>query len=183
MNRGGMEGEDSTTSGSWLNYRLTATPSAAGTKLPTTCPVTTCLLELYQECVEKGVWSCVLYEVHDGMEKLTFLSKNDASFTPARTTTSQREETCMQQEAQGGMGREEAYPLSGPPPPVWQCGRRGNSSSGYDHYSGLRHCRSGSSRGCFSPPASSMPTPHDPPRKRVKTVMDHSNQQQILCCH
>jgi hypothetical protein len=43
--------------------------------LVSTCPVTARLLELYQECMENGVWACVLYEAHDGIEKLTFLSK------------------------------------------------------------------------------------------------------------
>jgi hypothetical protein len=67
-----MEGENSATSGSWLNYKLTPTPYTAGAKLPTTCPATACLLELYQECMENGVWARVLYEARDGIEKLTF---------------------------------------------------------------------------------------------------------------
>ncbi len=75
-----MEGESSTISGSRLNYRLTATSAAAGAIPPTTCPVTTRLLELYQKCVDNGVWTRVLYEAHGGIEKLTF-------FTLAGTTT------------------------------------------------------------------------------------------------
>ncbi len=82
-NRGGMERESSNISGSCLNYRLTATPSAAGMNPPTTCPVTVCLLELYHECVENSVWACVLYEALDGMEKLAFLCRMK---TPLRQT-------------------------------------------------------------------------------------------------
>jgi hypothetical protein len=63
-----MEGESSATSGNRLNYRLTAVPPAAGTNPPNTCPITTRLLELYQECVENGVWARVLYEARDGTE-------------------------------------------------------------------------------------------------------------------
>jgi hypothetical protein len=70
-----MEGESSTISGSQLNYRLTTMPAAAGVIPPSTCPVTTRLLPLYQECVDNGVWARVLYEARDGREKLTFLRK------------------------------------------------------------------------------------------------------------
>jgi hypothetical protein len=70
-----MEGESSATSGNRFNYRLTATPSAAGANLPNTCPITARLLQLYQECVENGVWARVLYKPRDGIEKLTFLCK------------------------------------------------------------------------------------------------------------
>jgi hypothetical protein len=55
-----MEGESSATSGSRLNYRLTATPSVAGVIMPATCPVTIRLLELYQEYMGNGVWARVL---------------------------------------------------------------------------------------------------------------------------
>jgi hypothetical protein len=64
-----MEGESSATSGSRLNYRLTPMPYEAGRNPPTTCPVTTRLLELYQKCVGNGVWVHVLYEARDGIEK------------------------------------------------------------------------------------------------------------------
>jgi hypothetical protein len=70
-----MEGESSAISGSWPNYRLTATPATAGAIPPVTCPVTTRLLELYQECVDNGVWARVLYDSRGGIEKLTFLRK------------------------------------------------------------------------------------------------------------
>ncbi len=70
-----MEGESRATSGNRLNYRLTAMPTAAGANPPNTCPITARLLELYQECVENGVWAGVLYEARDGIEKLTFLRK------------------------------------------------------------------------------------------------------------
>ncbi len=55
-----MEGESSATSGIRLNYRLTATPSAAGANLRNTCLVITHLLEPYQECVENGVCAYAL---------------------------------------------------------------------------------------------------------------------------
>ncbi len=42
---------------------------------------------------------------------------NASFFTPPWTMTGQREETCAWQEAQRGLGREEAYLLSGQPPP------------------------------------------------------------------
>jgi hypothetical protein len=70
-----MEGESTATSGSRLNYMLTKTPSSAGTNPPSTCPVTASLIELYRECVKNSVWVCVLYEAHDGIERLTFLAK------------------------------------------------------------------------------------------------------------
>jgi hypothetical protein len=75
-----MEEESSATNGSRLNYKLTATPSAAGANLPNTCPITARLLKLYQEGVENGVWTHVLFEPRDGIEKLTFLRK---SVTPS----------------------------------------------------------------------------------------------------
>ncbi len=75
VNRGCMEGESSATSGSQHNYRLTAMPSSAGTNPPTTCPVTTRLLEVYQECIENDVWVRVLYEGMERVEKLTFFHK------------------------------------------------------------------------------------------------------------
>ncbi len=62
-----MEGESSATTGNRLNYRLTATPSAAGANPPNTCPITARLLEIYQECIENGVWAHVLYEARDGI--------------------------------------------------------------------------------------------------------------------
>jgi hypothetical protein len=74
-NLGGMEGESSATRGKRLNYRLTAIPPAAGANTPNTCPVTACLLELYQECVVNSVWAHVLCEASDRIEKLTFLHK------------------------------------------------------------------------------------------------------------
>jgi hypothetical protein len=70
------------------------------------------------------------------------------------------------------MGREEAYTLSVPPPPMGQHGRRGYSGSGSDHYGGQRCCRFGSSHKCLSPPASSMPIHPDSPQKHVKTLTD-----------
>jgi hypothetical protein len=63
-----MEGESSAISGSQLNYRLITTPAAAGAIPPSTCPVTTHLLVLYQECLDNGVWARVLYEARDGVE-------------------------------------------------------------------------------------------------------------------
>jgi hypothetical protein len=60
-NWGGMERESSAIIGTWLNYRLTAMSAAtAGAIPPITCPVTARLLELYQECVDNGVWAQVL---------------------------------------------------------------------------------------------------------------------------
>jgi hypothetical protein len=112
----GMDGQSSATSGSWLNYRLTTKPCSS-VNPPTTCPVTARLLELYQECVENGVWASVLYEGVMGLKTHLSLQNNASFITPAWTRTSQREETCARQEAQGGLGREEAYPLSGLPPP------------------------------------------------------------------
>ncbi len=52
-----------------------AKPSATGRILPTTCPVTTCLSDLHQECMDNCSWACVLYEVHSTIEKLTFIPK------------------------------------------------------------------------------------------------------------
>jgi hypothetical protein len=88
-----MEGESSAYSGSRLNYRLSATPAAAGAIPPSTCPVTTRLLALYQECVDNGVWARVLYEACDGIEKLTF-PEDASTFTPAWTKTGKRAEAC-----------------------------------------------------------------------------------------
>jgi hypothetical protein len=83
-NRDGMEWESSIASGSRLNYKLTTMPSTVGTIPLTTCLVTTCLLELYEECVDKGVWVRVLYEARDGIEKLTFLCKTMPPCQPGR---------------------------------------------------------------------------------------------------
>jgi hypothetical protein len=76
-----MEEDSSTSHGKQLNYMLTATPIAAGRISLTTCPVTTRLLELYQECVNNGDWTRLLYEMHGGIEKLTFIHKTAARST------------------------------------------------------------------------------------------------------
>jgi hypothetical protein len=90
--RAGMEGESSATSGNRLNNRLTAAPPAAGVNTPNTCSITACLLELYQECVENGVWVRVLYKARNGTEKLTFLRKTSppSSRPPGRRPASER---------------------------------------------------------------------------------------------
>jgi hypothetical protein len=79
-------------------------------------PVTTRLLELYQEHVDNGGWARVLYEARGRIDKLT-LSQNSSScghpsFTsPAWTMTGKQEEASMRQEVQGGLGREEEYSI------------------------------------------------------------------------
>ncbi len=69
---------------------------SSGANLPTTCPFTTCLLELYQECMENSVWAHVLYEVWDGIEKLTFLLKAmpPSSRHPGWRPASERRRAC-----------------------------------------------------------------------------------------
>jgi hypothetical protein len=52
----GMDRKSSTTN-------LTIMPTAAGGLLPSTCSVTTCQLELYQERMDNGGSAHVLYEV------------------------------------------------------------------------------------------------------------------------
>jgi hypothetical protein len=114
-----MKGESSAINESWLNYRLTATSAAAGSISPATCPVTTHLLELYQECVDNGVWVRVLYKAHGGIEKLTFLCKKTSppsSSQPRRRLASKRrctcDKRCREAWAERSRNRSWAYPLA-----------------------------------------------------------------------
>jgi hypothetical protein len=70
-------GKSSTTSGDWPNYHtfLTAMPSAAGRLLPLLRSATSCLLDLYHECVDNGGSALVLYKAFGSIEKLTFTHK------------------------------------------------------------------------------------------------------------
>ena len=81
----------------------------------TTCSVTTRLLELYQECVNNNGWARVLYEARGGTEKLTFIRNLPPASPsaappqprqPGRRPASERRRA--RQEAEGGLGREEA---------------------------------------------------------------------------
>jgi hypothetical protein len=91
-----------------LLWRGTAAPPAGA------CPTArlTRLLELYHN----DGWACVMYEAYGRCRKAVFhvqttigSSRCCPSYTsPARTTTDQQEKTCLQQEAEGGLGREEA---------------------------------------------------------------------------
>jgi hypothetical protein len=70
-----MEGESSATCGSHLIYNQTSHAPSAGESPPSTCSFTTCLLELYQECMDNGGWASVLYEVCGRIEKLSLICK------------------------------------------------------------------------------------------------------------
>ncbi len=69
-----MERESIATSESWPNYNthLTVEPSAASWPLPFPHSVTSCLLELYHECMDNNGWVWVLYEAHGRVENLSF---------------------------------------------------------------------------------------------------------------
>jgi hypothetical protein len=146
-----MEGESSATSGTWLNYRLTATPSAAGTNPPTTCPITARLLELYQKCVENGVWAHVLYEARDGIEKAHFSPHNDAPFFTPSWMTQAREcdKRCREARAEKRRIRSQARYL--PSGGVGEEATADDSCSSFDHYGVWHRCCSGSSHECLPP--------------------------------
>jgi hypothetical protein len=153
-----MEGESSAISGSRPNYRLTATPATASAIPPVTCPITTRLLELYQECVDNGVWARVLYQARGGIEKLTFLRKKTppSSRQPGRRPASERRR-------ERNKKRREAW-----------AERRQNRSRARS----LATVNVGGEATVaaqavsISPPTSSTPIPPDPPRKRAKIVTD-----------
>jgi hypothetical protein len=63
---------------------LTVTPSAAGRLPPPLRSVSSCLLDFYHECVDNGGWARVLYDTHDGLEKLTIIRRIPP--TPAPST-------------------------------------------------------------------------------------------------
>jgi hypothetical protein len=71
-------GIDGSTSGGCQQQQsanLTTMPSAAGRSPPPLHPVTSHILELYNECTDNGGWARWLYVVHCGMEKLIIIRK------------------------------------------------------------------------------------------------------------
>jgi hypothetical protein len=156
-----MEGESSAISGSRLNYRLTSAPAAAGAIPPSTCPVITSLLALYQECVDNGVWARVLYEVRGGIEKLTFLRKKTPppSRQPGRQPASERRRARDKKRreawAERRRNRSWAHPLA-------TVNEGGEAMAVVALSSALVHAAPALARAVrASPSASSMPTSED----------------------
>ncbi len=127
---------------------LTATPSAARRTLPPLHSVTSCLLELYQECVENSGWARELYGAHGGMQRLSFFKIPSAAPVTAPPPPS----TCQpgpwsvrrgvpargDNHVTGGgerPGLRGGVPARSPAPPLSYC--RGKPSHGpcYPHFS------------------------------------------------
>ncbi len=81
--RGGrQEGDSSATSGSQLNYRMTAMSSTAGCPPPPSNSIVNRLLEFCQEFLESCSWVRMVFEACGGVKCLSLSRKPSPSATP-----------------------------------------------------------------------------------------------------
>jgi hypothetical protein len=74
---------------------LTATPSAAGRLPPPLDSVTSRHLDFYHKCVDNGCWARVLYDVRDGLEKLTIVRRILPMPAPSTAPPAKRKPGCQ----------------------------------------------------------------------------------------
>ncbi len=166
---------------------LTATPTAADRISLFTCPVTTWLLELFQECVDNGNWMRLLYEMHGGIEKLTFIHKIAARLTiPPSSCQPVWRPACERRWVHHSTVGERRPMQRGvvsalrPAPPSCHHGKRQQRWQP-DYYGGWHHHCFDSRNECFPPSQLNAHTFGSPVEMCKNCNGSHLRQQQVLC--